>query len=71
MLDAAALARRREQSADLVQIASAEVDWLYDYIAKSGYALVLTDAVMEKFGGDSVEETGRNLRSYLDNLAFS
>ena len=34
----------REQSADLVQIASAEIDWLYDYIAKSGYALVLTDA---------------------------
>ena len=44
VLDAAALARRREQSADLVQIASAEIDWLYDYIAKSGYALVLTDA---------------------------
>jgi len=44
VLDDASLARRREQSADLVQIASAEVDWLYDYIAKSGYALVLTDA---------------------------
>ena len=44
VLDAASLARRREQSADLVQIASAEIDWLYDYIAKSGYALVLTDA---------------------------
>ena len=27
-----------------VQIASAEIDWLYDYIAESGYALVLTDA---------------------------
>ena len=27
-----------------MQIASAEIDWLYDYIAKSGYALVLTDA---------------------------
>ena len=44
VLDGASLVRRREQSADLVQIASAEVDWLYDYIAKSGYALVLTDA---------------------------
>ena len=44
VLDDASLARRREQSADLVQIASAEIDWLYDYIAKSGYALVLTDA---------------------------
>jgi transcriptional regulator of acetoin/glycerol metabolism len=44
VLDAALLAGRREQFADLVQIASAEIDWLYDYIAKSGYALVLTDA---------------------------
>ena len=44
VLDAATLAHRREQYADLVQIASAEIDWLYDYIAKSGYALVLTDA---------------------------
>jgi len=44
VLDAASLAHRREQFTDLVQIASAEIDWLYDYIAKSGYALVLTDA---------------------------
>jgi transcriptional regulator of acetoin/glycerol metabolism len=44
ILDNAALTRRREQYADLVRIASAEIDWLYDYIAKSGYALVLTDA---------------------------
>ena len=38
------LAQRRAQYADLVQIASAEIDWLYEYIAESGYALVLTDA---------------------------
>jgi chorismate synthase len=31
-------------------------------------ALVLADAVLEKFGGDSVAETSRNLRSYLDAL---
>jgi len=43
VIDAPALARRCEQYADLVQIASAEIDWLYGYIAKSGYALVLTD----------------------------
>jgi chorismate synthase len=30
--------------------------------------LVLADAVAEKFGGDSVAETRRNVRSYLDNL---
>jgi chorismate synthase len=40
-------------------------------VAEAMVALVLTDALMEKFGGDSVEETRRNLRSYLDNLAFS
>jgi chorismate synthase len=33
-------------------------------------ALVLADAVLEKFGGDSVTETARNVRSYLDALPF-
>ena len=31
-------------------------------------ALVLADAVLEKFGGDSVGETARNLRGYLDAI---
>jgi chorismate synthase len=31
-------------------------------------ALVLADAVLEKFGGDSVAETRRNVASYLDSL---
>jgi chorismate synthase len=31
-------------------------------------ALVLADAVLEKFGGDSVPETRRNVQSYLDAL---
>ena len=44
VIDAHVLAERHAQYADLVQIASAEIDWLYDYIAESGYALVLTDA---------------------------
>ncbi len=33
-------------------------------------ALVLADAVLEKFGGDSVTETRRNARAYLDALAI-
>jgi chorismate synthase len=33
-------------------------------------ALVLADAVLEKFGGDSVTETGRNLQGYLDSLSI-
>ena len=39
-----ALAARRERHSDLLRIASAEIDWLYEYIAESGHALILTDA---------------------------
>jgi chorismate synthase len=39
-------------------------------VAEAMVALVLADAVAEKFGGDSVPETRRNVQSYLDNLAF-
>ena len=39
-------------------------------VAEAMVALVLADAVLEKFGGDSVSETGRNARAYLDTLAF-
>jgi chorismate synthase len=38
-------------------------------VAEAMVALVLADAVLEKFGGDSVDETTRNVRSYLDALA--
>ncbi|MFB6615282.1 chorismate synthase [Streptomyces sp. NPDC085524] len=37
-------------------------------VAEAMVALVLADAVVEKFGGDSVPETRRNVQSYLDNL---
>jgi chorismate synthase len=30
-------------------------------------AVVLADAMLDKFGGDSLEETRRNCRSYLDS----
>jgi len=33
-------------------------------------ALVLADAVLEKFGGAAVSETRRNVESYLDTLRF-
>ncbi|WP_030940111.1 chorismate synthase [Streptomyces sp. NRRL S-646] len=36
-------------------------------VAEAMVALVLADAVAEKFGGDSVIETRRNVRSYLDH----
>ena len=37
-------------------------------VAEAMVALVLAEAVVEKFGGDSVPETARNARSYLDTL---
>ena len=44
IVDASSLTQRRGQHDELLQVASAEIDWLYEYIAESGYALVLTDA---------------------------
>jgi chorismate synthase len=37
-------------------------------VAEAMVALVLADAVLEKFGGDSVAETRRNAQGYLDSL---
>jgi chorismate synthase len=37
-------------------------------VAEAMVALVLANSVLEKFGGDSVAETRRNLRSYLDSI---
>ncbi len=39
-------------------------------VAEAMVALVLAEAVVEKFGGDSVRETRRNVQSYLDTLRF-
>jgi len=39
-------------------------------IAEAVVALTLADAVLEKFGGDSVEEVRRNHRGYLDHLVI-
>jgi chorismate synthase len=37
-------------------------------VAEAMVALVLANAVLEKFGGDSLPETARNLRGYLDSI---
>jgi chorismate synthase len=37
-------------------------------VAEAMVLMVVAEAVLEKFGGDSVSETRRNLQSYLDNL---
>jgi chorismate synthase len=40
-------------------------------VAEAMVALVIADAVVEKFGGDSVGEVRRNVRGYLENLVVS
>jgi len=37
-------------------------------VAEAMVALVLANSVIEKFGGDSITETARNLRGYLDAI---
>jgi chorismate synthase len=37
-------------------------------VAEAMAALVLADAVLEKFGGDSVQETKRNFKNYIATL---
>jgi len=39
-------------------------------VAEAMVIMVLADAMVEKFGGDSVQETRRNLNSYLESLAI-
>jgi chorismate synthase len=39
-------------------------------VAEAMAALVIADAALEKFGGDSVDQTRANLTSYLENLVI-
>ncbi|MEV6123509.1 chorismate synthase, partial [Streptomyces sp. NPDC052077] len=56
-------AQAHHQRSDVCAVPAAGI------VAEAMVALVLADAVVEKFGGDSVAETRRNVRSYLDHLA--
>jgi chorismate synthase len=58
-------ARAINQRSDVTAVPAAGV------VAEAMAALVLADAAMEKFGGDSVTETRRNLRGYLDALVIA
>ncbi|NEB10975.1 chorismate synthase [Streptomyces coelicoflavus] len=55
-------ARAHHQRSDVCAVPAAGI------VAEAMVALVLADAVAEKFGGDSVAETRRNVRSYLTHL---
>jgi chorismate synthase len=40
-------------------------------IGEAMLAIVLADAVLEKFGGDSLKETMRNYREYMNTVGFA
>ncbi|MDO9378565.1 MAG: chorismate synthase [Nocardioidaceae bacterium] len=54
--------RAHHQRSDVCAVPAAGI------VAEAMVALVLADVVLEKFGGDSVPETRRNVRGYLDSL---
>ena len=56
-------ARAHHQRSDVCAVPAAGV------VAEAMVALVLADAALEKFGGDSVPETRRNAQAYLDHLS--
>ncbi|RFS85328.1 chorismate synthase [Actinomadura spongiicola] len=55
-------AKAINQRSDVTAVPAAGV------VAEAMVALVLADAALEKFGGDSAEETARNVRGYLSSL---
>jgi chorismate synthase len=57
-------AQAHHQRSDVCAVPAAGI------VAEAMVALVLADAVAEKFGGDSVAETRRNVTGYLDNLVI-
>jgi chorismate synthase len=58
-------AKAHHQRSDVCAVPAAGV------VAEAMVALVLAEAVTEKFGGDSVQETARNIKGYLDNIPAS
>jgi chorismate synthase len=57
-------ARAINQRSDVTAVPAAGV------VAEAMAALVIADAALEKFGGDSVAETRRNLAGYLEYLVI-
>ena len=55
-------AKAHHQRSDVCAVPAAGV------VAEAMVALVLANSVLEKFGGDSLSETRRNLENYLDSI---
>jgi chorismate synthase len=54
--------KAQHQRSDVCAVPAAGV------VAEAMVALVLANSVLEKFGGDSIAETKRNMESYLENI---
>ncbi|MDR2987254.1 MAG: chorismate synthase [Nocardiopsaceae bacterium] len=57
-------AKAINQRSDVTAVPAAGV------VAEAMVALVLADAALEKFGGDSIDETRRNFGGYMENLVI-
>ncbi len=57
--------RAHHQRSDVCAVPAAGI------VAEAMVALVVADAIIEKFGGDSVGETRRNVDAYLEHLRFA
>jgi chorismate synthase len=55
-------AKAQHQRSDVCAVPAAGV------VAEAMVALVVANSVLEKFGGDSIAETKRNMESYLENI---
>lgn len=55
-------AKAHHQRSDVCAVPAAGI------VAEAMVALIISDAVLEKFGGDSISETRRNLDAYLANI---
>jgi chorismate synthase len=55
-------AKAHHQRSDVCAVPAAGV------VAEAMVALVIANSVLEKFGGDSVTETARNMQAYLDSI---
>jgi chorismate synthase len=55
-------AKAHHQRSDVCAVPAAGV------VAEAMVALTIANAVLEKFGGDSIAETKRNMLSYLDSI---
>jgi len=58
-------AEAHHQRSDVCAVPAAGV------VAEAMVALVIANSMLEKFGGDSIEETGRNLRGYVASIPDS